>query len=284
MEALEIDLELALARVLVEAAGARRRLVARELVRILGARCSAGPFRGMLLPEASSWGDGDLAPKILGSYECELHPALERAFARRPSLVVNVGCAEGWYAVGAARRLPGCPVHAFDIDPQALERCREAATLNGVADSVHLEGGCDADRLEALLAERPRALLLLDCEGHERVLVNERTLPALAAADLLVECHDFLEAGLCERLATLLRDTHEVAIVREGGRDPGAWPILHALGTLDRWLAVCEFRPRLMRWIVAWSRRREDAGADPAGSGSAGAGGTGGATHAPQPH
>lgn len=258
METLAIDLERSLARVLTESAGARRRLITRELVRVVGARCTAGPFRGMVLPQTSSWGDGDLAPKILGAYECELHAALERAFARTPELVVNVGCAEGYYAVGAALRLPGCIVHAFDLEEEALRVCAEAARLNGVADRIRLERRCEPDRLVDLLGRHPRALVLLDCEGYERELITEATLPALAGADLIVECHDFLEPGITDRSAGLLRRTHEVELVREGGRDPAAWPVLHGLGSLDRWLVVCEFRPTLMRWIVA--RARADRG------------------------
>jgi|DewCreStandDraft_4_1066084.scaffolds.fasta_scaffold00110_9 hypothetical protein len=263
METTAIDLERSLARVLTESAGARRRLVTRELVRVVGARCAAGPFRGMVLPEASSWGDGDLAPKILGAYECELHPALERAFARAPELVVNVGCAEGYYAVGAALRLPGCTVHAFDLDEAALGVCAAAARLNGVAERIRLERRCEPGRLVELLGTRPNALVLLDCEGYERELITERTLPALAAADLIVECHDFVDPGVTDRLAALLRPTHEVEILREGGRDPAAWPVLHALGSLDRWLVVCEFRPSLMRWIVARPRADRRAASTP---------------------
>ncbi|BCX18465.1 MAG: hypothetical protein KatS3mg117_2147 [Geminicoccaceae bacterium] len=254
MEALEVELGRTVARVLVETAGMRRRQIGRELRRLFGGRCAAGPFRGMLLPEAASWGDGDLAPKLLGAYESELHPALERVFARAPDLVVDVGCAEGWYAVGAALRLPGRIVHAFDLDEKALAICGEAARLNGVAERVRLERRCDADRLVALVTGAERPLVILDCEGFERELVTPSTVPALARADLIVECHDFLEPGLCERLAALLRPTHEIEILREGARDPGAWPVLEKLGSLDRWLAVCEFRPNLMRWIVARPR------------------------------
>jgi hypothetical protein len=37
----------------------------------------SGPFTGMELPTESVWGDGDRLPKLLGSYEAELHPWLE---------------------------------------------------------------------------------------------------------------------------------------------------------------------------------------------------------------
>ncbi len=222
MGALQVELERTVARVLVETAGMRRRQIGRELRRLFGGRCAAGPFRGMLVPEGSSWGDGDLAPKLLGAYECELHPSLEQCFARAPDLVVDVGCAEGWYAVGAALRLPGRIVHAFDLDEKALAICSEAARLNGVAERVRLERRCDADRLVALVSGAERALVILDCEGFERELLTPTSVAGLARADLIVECHDFSEPGLCERLAALLRPTHEVEVVREGGRDPGA--------------------------------------------------------------
>src|SRR4051794_20091819 len=43
----------------------------------------AGPFAGMRMLEEASWGDGDIAPKLLGCYEQELHPALAKAAQRR---------------------------------------------------------------------------------------------------------------------------------------------------------------------------------------------------------
>jgi hypothetical protein len=48
---------------------------------------SGGPFKGMLYPSAQAYGSA-LLPKLLGSYESELHPALEEMFAKnatRPS-------------------------------------------------------------------------------------------------------------------------------------------------------------------------------------------------------
>ena len=41
--------------------------------------------------------------------------------------VVNVGCAEGYYAIGMARLMPNSLFLAFDINPKAIECCRELA-------------------------------------------------------------------------------------------------------------------------------------------------------------
>jgi hypothetical protein len=79
-----------------------------------GDRVQAGPFRGLEYPD---WGitHVDLyAPKVLGSYELELHDAVETGIASEPSRVLNIGAAEGHYAVGLAMRVRTTHVVAFE--------------------------------------------------------------------------------------------------------------------------------------------------------------------------
>src|SRR5579859_5362525 len=61
------------------------------------ARVRSGPFAGMRYVDASI-GSAYL-PKLLGIYERELHPVIEEACASRPGLIVDLGAAEGYYAV-----------------------------------------------------------------------------------------------------------------------------------------------------------------------------------------
>lgn len=214
-----------------------------------------GPFVGMRLLEAASWGSGDVVPKSLGCYEQELHAPLATLLARAPDVVVNVGCAEGYYAVGLARLLPQARVHAFDIDAEAQRICGLAATVNGVGKRVGISGECTAADLGALAAAAARPLALLDCEGAEIDLIAAEILPSLARCDLLIECHDFVNPQITPTLIERLRPSHDLAIVEEAGRDPNRYEILRGLGSFDRWLAVCEFRPMTMHWLVATARR-----------------------------
>lgn len=246
--------ELALGRILLEAASARRRAITAELYRLARGRCLGGPFVGMELLDEASWGDGDIAPKLLGCYEAELHGAIERAIARRPGLVVNVGCAEGYYAVGLARRLPAARIEAFDTDPKARLLCEHAAARNGIAERLVVNGHCSRETLAARLRTASRALVLLDCEGGERTLLDPQSIGAFRHCDLIIECHDFLDPTITQQLCDLLADTHHLEKIREGPRDPAGFPMLQRLGSLDRWLLVCEFRPQVMAWLVAWSK------------------------------
>src|SRR4051812_47368421 len=60
---------------------------------------ASGPFRGMRYTACAA----GVAPKVLGTYERELHDWIVGLSSRGYECVVNVGCAEGYYAVGLAR-------------------------------------------------------------------------------------------------------------------------------------------------------------------------------------
>src|SRR5262245_38771590 len=75
-----------------------------DVAKRYGETVGPGIFSGMRWPADSA--DGCVVPKLLGCYEEELHDAVRELAAARPSLVVDVGCASGWYLCGLARMLP----------------------------------------------------------------------------------------------------------------------------------------------------------------------------------
>jgi hypothetical protein len=171
---------------------------------------SYGPFEGLRYLAAAS--DGYLAPKLLGSYEEELHGVVREIVRDSPEVVVDVGCAEGYYAVGMAMALPGSVVFAFDSSVDARRSCLELARLNGVADRIVVGGACTSAILGSLALEgaAPRqardgalrsskgAALICDCEGCERWLLDPEAVPGLRRCTVLVELHDCWSRCLTE--------------------------------------------------------------------------------------
>lgn len=153
----------------------RVREITNQVATSAGLTVQSGPFRGMVLPARTSWLDGDITPKILGCYEAELHAAVDRAAERQPTVVINVGCAEGFYAVGLARLFPHARVYAFDTHERARAVCREAADANGLGERLEIDGACTTQRLLEV-AGNNRALIVLDCEGAE--FEEDLTLPS----------------------------------------------------------------------------------------------------------
>ena len=214
-----------------------------------------GIFAGMKLLKNSSWvGDGDIAPKILGFYEMELAAEIRRVSTAGYDVVVNVGAAEGYYAVGMARMMPHSRVYAFDIDKNAQAICREAGDLNGVGDRLEVGGQCGPADLSKLLEQSSRPYVVMDIEGAEKQLLCPEMVPALLHADFLVECHDFSDESITPTLQTRFADSHELRIITQAGRNPNRIDGLRQFNELDRWLTVCEFRPVAMHWLLGRAR------------------------------
>src|SRR5277367_5483480 len=74
-----------------------------------------GPFSGMIYPREAALNRHSI-PKLLGTYEMELHPVLDLVAKRHYDCVIDIGSAEGYYAVGLARLLM-VPVYAYDPEP-----------------------------------------------------------------------------------------------------------------------------------------------------------------------
>jgi hypothetical protein len=216
----------------------------------LGHTVAGGLFAGMrLLPRAS---EGCMLPKLLGCYEAELQPHLSRLAEAAPDLVLNIGCAEGWYAVGMALLLPDAEVAAFDLDPAARGLCREMAVLNNVSARVAIG---DTFRTADFAAYRDRRVLVLcDIEGAERDLLDPLAAPDLRGFDLIVEAHDAREpvaAMLAERFAA----THHVVMLQGLHRTIDLPDWMSGWPEIDRLLAVWEMRRASTPWLILQSRR-----------------------------
>lgn len=211
-----------------------------------------GPLAGLEYPPALD-ATGDLVAKLLGTYELELREELERWVAAGHPHVVDVGCAEGYYAVGLARAMPGTTVHAFDIDEGARGRCGALAAANGVQDRVVLGGMCTPQTLQTGFPARGVALLS-DCEGYERVLLDPAAAPVLAGWPILVELHEFLDPDITGTIAARFAATHDVRVVAGRERPASAVPELAGFTAAERAVLLDEHRPAAMRWAALTPR------------------------------
>ncbi len=206
-----------------------------------------GPFAGMAYVHEAS--GSLLAPKLLGTYELEVHPAIEAMVARRPDVVVDVGAAEGYYAVGMARRVPAARVVAYDTDRYARHLLHRMVAANGVGDRVRVAGHCTAADLEATIAPAARPAVISDCEGFEDHLLAPDVAPALRRADVLVEVHGAVAAGVGDRLRQRFAATHHIQAVAVRPRLATDGPADTGLPTADLRDALDEHRWDPSGWL-----------------------------------
>jgi SAM-dependent methyltransferase len=215
-----------------------------------------GPFKGMVIPppKEESWADGNFSTKVLGCYEFELHDAIAHAMSRNPKTVINVGCADGYYAIGLARLMPEVKVIAVDENVAAVNKCREYAERNGVGASVDVVVGSTMG-----LPDIPgRRLYFIDVEGDELKLIDLQQCPQLITSDIIVECHDFLDKDISLKLSERLAESHAVEIIRARLPLFSRYEFLNQTPGIMQVLMVQEKRPMPTLWLACWANRKGD--------------------------
>jgi hypothetical protein len=215
----------------------------------------AGPFSGMKYFPLSR--GSALLPKLLGAYERELHPALQTVLAKKYTTIIDVGCAEGFYVVGLARKVPHARVHGFDLDRNSLAACQRLAELNQVSDRVSLHERCTHDALRRLVDDR--TLIVCDCEGFEVELLDPNRVPALRQADILVELHDRLVPYATQIVTHRFVAPQRVTLISTLNREPKAYPLLASLSLSEQHFALDEFRGGPMEWAFIEGVKRDAA-------------------------
>jgi hypothetical protein len=215
-----------------------------------------GPFAGLKYPELRSAGSA-LYPKLLGSYESEIQPWIREICNSDYSEIVDVGCAEGYYAVGLARAIPGAKVYAYDVSPKAQQLCAACASANHVSDRVTVRGRFEVNDLLDIHI-RQRGLLICDCEGEEIRIFSNDLSHAFSQWDIILETHDFIDINISTTLTALFRDTHEMRTLSSIDDIQKAKTYTHLeIASFDlntRRMLLAECRPSIMEWMFLTSR------------------------------
>lgn len=216
-----------------------------------------GPFKGMVYPEIKAFGSC-IYPKLIGSYEKELHRIIEEICNRREyTEVLDIGCAEGYYAVGFAMRMPHAKVYAWDTDEEAVRFCNIMARINNVSQRVITGSFCDSKTLSSVRFTG-KALIMSDCEGYEKILFTKELNPVLYRHDLLIEVHDFVDRSISSTIIDIFYQTHDIEVVSsiDDLRKSNIYnfPEVGTLDMLTRLTLFAEHRPETMEWFYLRSR------------------------------
>jgi hypothetical protein len=185
-------------------------------------RVSQGPFQGMRYLALAYC--SEILPKLVGTYERELAEAIETICRVDCDRIIDIGAAEGYYAVGMALRNHRAEVVGYEINPSARYYLRRLACLNGVADRFAIRGACTVDSLADSMAGAVRPAVICDCEGAEDQLLDPKRVEPLGRAWILVETHDGLETGdgvlegITGRLHRRFAVTHDIDVITSRAR------------------------------------------------------------------
>ena len=211
-----------------------------------GLEVLGGPFKGMNFIEEVS--EGCYVPKLLGIYESELHPLIKLIINDPPDIFINVGSAEGYYSVGLKRLLPKTEVYAFDIDINAQNKTNDLAKINNV--DIFVNGEFNIEILKDF--KRENIFLMCDIEGDEVNLFKKDKIQFLKNISICIELH--IKDGIHNKniLPELFKDTHDVEIVWQKGKENYDVPdAIKNLEHLDLLLSAWEWRSYPTPWLIA---------------------------------
>jgi hypothetical protein len=225
--------------------------ISRRVMTFCGTTVLHGPFKGLKFTREGLLTVCNTAA-LLGTYEMELHPQIEELCSEKFDRILDIGAAEGYYAVGMALRT-GARVDAYDTAPKARRLCRSMAKLNGVSSLVHTHSLCSQRML--LKLEGLRCFILSDCEGFEVTLFSDNVIRALANCDLIIELHDGAAPPGTTReiLKPRFAATHIVDVVENKPRNLQDFSELSFLAQLgdDAQRAISEEGRGSQEWLIA---------------------------------
>jgi hypothetical protein len=167
--------------------------IERKVTRILSGRIVGfGIFRGMKYVSSSR--GSKYLPKLLGTYEDELKPIIDRIIIQQPKQIIDIGAAEGYYAVGLAMKCKNASVFTYDIDDNSRKLLMELASINEVGSRLYIGGPCSPEILSRVLLKG--AFIICDCEGFEETILDPSKVLALEHCSILVELHEMFVEGV----------------------------------------------------------------------------------------
>lgn len=214
-----------------------------------------GAFKGMKYPDLISCGSS-IYPKLLGFYEPELNDIFDIINSKTYSEIIDIGCAEGYYAIGLALKHPAARIFAYDTNSLATKQCEKMAKLNNVNERISIGGFFSPEELGNFKFSN-KGLIICDCEGYENQLFNSDNIDNLKNIDLLIEIHDFVDYNISYNVLELFNYSHDYQVVRSMDDtlklnkqlSKMGFKEIEKLSYYDQFQAVAECRRFTMEWI-----------------------------------
>lgn len=219
----------------------------RWIAKATGNKVVSGPFRGL---QYVFWSVGSsLFPKLLGTYEKELWPVIESIVTKKYTRIIDIGAAEGYYAIGLATLLPNAHVVCFEAQNDYHPLLQKLASLNGVSKQIEVHGLGTSELLQEALRQEEHQLVICDIEGAEEQVLDPAKVSGLKKTDILVELHDIIVPGVSERIRERFEATHTIEVIASRTRTPADWPLQNSVSWENQEAYLSEHRPCVMEWF-----------------------------------
>ncbi|XOV91912.1 MAG: hypothetical protein ACFHWX_17100 [Bacteroidota bacterium] len=193
-------------------------------------------------------------PKLAGTYEKEISHYFERNNLENYDCFIDVGAAEGYYAIGVALSNPEIKIVTFESNMINRIWLDHLSIRNNVSNKIKQGEYCSSEVLIKEIKKWNNPFILIDIEGGEYELLESSKIEFFRNCSLLVEIHEFIYPNMAEVIRSRFESSHTVEEIVQRKRSTMDLPL--NLNRVQKFLfkkasfeILNEKRPMTMKWI-----------------------------------
>lgn len=184
------------------------RIIINKITKKLPNKVLSGIFKGM------KFGHENVYLKyILGTYEKELTPILEKILKIKFNKIIDIGAEMGYFAIGFAIKNKKSKIVTFESNLGCLDLIQKNAIANHVQDRIYTKAECNIEQLNDTIGSSKNTFLFVDCEGYEQNLLKPKLIPKLATCHIIVEIHDFVNPKIFTTIKRRFLNSHKIQTI-----------------------------------------------------------------------
>lgn len=235
----------------------KKTLLAKDIIKLTKCIVGSGYYKSLKLKGDYNWNKDniDISSKLLGCYEQQVQEKIiELKNKYKLKYLINFGAGEGFHALGLIKNNYFRKALCFEINKLTRNILFGNIKINKINKKILIFSEANfkdiANNLNAIKLKR--SLFLVDIEGEEFNLFNQKNLIYYKNSFLIIENHQkfFKNKKLKNVFFKLINKNFNVKILNDGGRNPNLIKKLENLNDDEKWLLMSENRPCRMDWII----------------------------------
>ena len=235
----------------------KKTLLTKDIIKLTKCIVGSGYYKSLKLKGDYNWNKDniDISSKLLGCYEQQVQEKIiELKNKYKLKYLINFGAGEGFHALGLIKNNYFRKALCFEIDKLTRNILFGNIKINKINKKILIFSEANfkdiANNLNAIKLKR--SLFLVDIEGEEFNLFNQKNLIYYKNSFLIIENHQkfFKNKKLKNVFFKLINKNFNVKILNDGGRNPNLIKKLENLNDDEKWLLMSENRPCRMDWII----------------------------------
>ena len=238
----------------------KKNLLGKKIEKLSKSKILYGPYAGTKILNSFGWSSTDFAAKFLGTYESQIQKKII-LLAKKFKLknFVDLGAAEGYHIVSLLNKNYFSKGIAFEINKKSRDLLKKNSITNKVVNKISIFSEASFDSLIKNLhnINQSQTLFLVDIEGNEFYLFNEKFCNFFSKSFFIIEDHKFniKNKRIINKFYKTIKKKFRVEIVRDIPKNPFEYKILEKFTDDEKYLMMSESRPETMQWIILYPKK-----------------------------